>query len=517
MNALRIAYSLACMALAQVACSASAQCPLSFGSAAGFPAGPGPRSVAVADFNGDGRPDIAVATQHANSVAVLLATGPIGDGSFSLTGNFGVGLEPISVRVGDFNRDGVTDLATANSASNTVSILSGNGAGGFTSSGTYAVGASPSWVAVGDLNQDGVVDLAVSNWNTPQVAVLLGNADGTFMPAAFHALRAGSNSIANGDFNGDGLVDLASPDYSTQSISVLLGRGDGTFEAPVTYDVGIDPVFVAVGDFNRDGRPDLAVANIHDNSVSVLLAATNGGFSQQATFAVETNPQSIAISDYNGDGVADLATSSSGGGVSILVGRGDGTFDAATTYSAGSGPHAIASEDLNGDGLPDLAVGNWIGNDVSVFLNTSTGRPEITVQPPASRAVPIGGTLSLSVEASSASPITFQWRQGGIVLVDGENVFGSATNTLVITNTVQEREGTYDVVLANACGSINSRQTLVEVRCLADWNQNGMLNSQDFFRFLADFFEGIADFNGDGATTSQDFFDYLAAFFTGCA
>src|SRR5439155_1263538 len=148
------------------------------------------------------------------------------------------GLDPSSVAVGDFNGDGVPDLAVANSRSDTVSVLLGGGDRTFQAPLTFAVGRNPVFVVVGDFNGDGVPDLAVANEGA--VSVLLGNGDGTFQAAL--SLTAGGNprSLAVGDFNGDGVLDLAvvNGDFlKAGTVSVLLGNGDGSFRAAPNIDM----------------------------------------------------------------------------------------------------------------------------------------------------------------------------------------------------------------------------------------------------------------------------------------
>ena len=138
----------------------------------------------------------------------------------------------------------------------------------------FAAGRSPQSVAVGDFNGDGVEDLAVAILNPASVSVLLGNGDGTFQAAVNFGAGFAPQSVAVGDFNGDGVQDLAVANANSNSVSVLLGNGDGTFQAAVNFGAGNGLFSVAVGDFNGDGIQDLAVADIGSNNVSVLINNT---------------------------------------------------------------------------------------------------------------------------------------------------------------------------------------------------------------------------------------------------
>jgi len=227
----------------------------------------------MGDFNGDGKPDLAIANFSDSNVSILLGNG---NGSFQPAANYATDFLPVSVAVGDFDSDGNPDLATSNLGPDpgNVSILLGNGSGTFQPAVSYGAGIFPASVAVGDFNGDGKADLAVAN-NDSSVSILLGNGDGTFQqPALNYGAGANPVSVAVGDFNGDGKADLAvANEFSGFSgdVSTLFGNGDGTFQPAVSDLADVFPVSVAVGDFNGDGKPDLAVANNLSSNVSILL------------------------------------------------------------------------------------------------------------------------------------------------------------------------------------------------------------------------------------------------------
>jgi hypothetical protein len=326
-----------------------------------------PFSVAVSDFNRDGNADMVVANYGVNNVSVLLGNG---NGTFQTAVNYAVGTNPYFVGVGDFNGDGVPDLVTANYGGDNVSVLLGVGNGTFGTAVNYNAGALPTFVAVGDFNGDGKADLAVADSQLGGgVSVLLGNGDGSFQTAVVYTAGMNPVNIGVADFNGDGKPDLAVANFGSSNVSVLLGNGNGTFQGAVNYPVGNGPASVALGDFNGDGSVDLAVAIDSTNSVNVLLGNGTGTFQAAVNYPVGTNPVSLATSDFNGDGVPDLAAANNtSNNVSVLLGTPNGTFQTAANYAASFYPQSVAVGDFNGDGRADLVAVNFDGGDVSVLL-----------------------------------------------------------------------------------------------------------------------------------------------------
>ena len=301
--------------------------------------------------------------------------------------DFPVGASPSAVAVGDFNGDRKSDLAVANNGSDNVSVLLGNGNGTFLPAVNYPVGSCrgpdqrsfPWSVAAADFDGDQVLDLVVATSGCHTVSVLKGNGDGTFQPAREFSAGISPVFVAVGDFNGDRVLDLAVADQ-TGGVWVLLGNGDGTFQAAVSYATGKQSWSVAVDDFDRDGRLDLAVTNAGDpddpnnpafRTVSVLLGNGDGTFKAAVNYSAGKNPRSVVVGDFNGDGNLDLAVAnfdtlnSDTDDVSVLLGKGDGTFQSSPINSRGGTgslswvhPISVAVHDFNGDSVPDLAVTN---------------------------------------------------------------------------------------------------------------------------------------------------------------
>ena len=254
-------------------------------------AGTDPRGVIVADFNGDGKPDLAVVDRGSSSVAILLGNG---DGTFTAAVNYSTGVDPISIAVGDFNGDGKLDLVTANRASYTISILSGNGDGTFGNHVDYAAGTEPMAIAVGDFNRDGFLDVAETNNADNTVSIFLGVGDGTFQPGVIFPVGAGPIAIVAGDFNQDGYMDLAVADSGSDNVGILLGNGDGTFKTVSFYPTGSEPDGLLAADLNGDGKLDLVTANNGSDNISVLLNSGGGNFSSNVVYPVGILPFAVS-------------------------------------------------------------------------------------------------------------------------------------------------------------------------------------------------------------------------------
>ncbi|HEY2859481.1 MAG TPA: FG-GAP-like repeat-containing protein, partial [Terracidiphilus sp.] len=188
--------------------------------------------------------------------SAVLGSAALGSGtvaqSFGQDNPYEAGVGPVSIAAGDFNGDGKPDLAIANDEDNTLTVFLGDGKGAISAQNNFPAGGVPVFVAVGDFNGDGNLDIALANQGTNTVGVLLGNGDGTFQNEAFYAAGNNPQSVAVGDFNGDGKLDLAVANNGENTVSVLRGNGDGSFQRQVAYATGSGPVFVTAADFDRD-------------------------------------------------------------------------------------------------------------------------------------------------------------------------------------------------------------------------------------------------------------------------
>jgi len=453
-----------------------------------------PLSVAVADVNGDGKPDLIVPNICVSSgscsngtVAVLLGNG---DGTFRTAVSYSSGgYYPSSVAVADVNGDGKPDLLVANQCASScggsspgvgsVGVLLGNGDGTFQPVATYnTAGYFGKALAVADVNGDGKPDLLVTIQcgtnpcsSDSMVGVLLGNGNGTFQAAITYSSGGyAAESIAVHDVNGDGKPDLLVSNQcasygncaSGGGVGVLLGVGNGTFQTAVSYSsVGIADS-VAVADVNGDGKPDLLVGNYcvptncpggTTGTVAVLLGNGDGTFKTAVSYNSGGYAQpSVAVADVNGDSKPDLLVASqcsdsacSGNGtVGVLLGNGDGTFQAAVTYgSGGYYASSIATADVNGDGKPDLLVANqWTSNTnssngaIGVLIN-GTIAPTITTLTSSSNSLFSGASETFTATVAHGWPTA---PTDSVTFSDGATVLGSGplnssgVSTLTITS-----------------------------------------------------------------------------------
>jgi hypothetical protein len=358
----------------------------------GDSSGAGPAASVVADLNGDGIPDIATpnASFTEGTVSVLIGNG---DGTFQKPVTYPTGIFAESVAVGDFNNDGILDLAVtcqynSSFSSGLVSILLGNGDGTFQPQIPLNLPGFPVGTSVGDFNRDGILDVASVQFSPLTLVVAFGNGDGTFQSPASYDITASNFSpyaMAAGDFNGDGALDIAEANSSDGTVGVFLNNGDGTFAAKGYVSV-TDPQWITVADTNGDGKQDMLVSDYSDETVVSLLGNGDGTFTKAASYTMAGFPASLAVADLDGDGKTDLVAGFFYPqiGVGVLHGNGDGTFGKETDYATGQGHgYAVTLGDLNGDGTPDLISADINVNDsasqnLAILLNVTQSQATVS-------------------------------------------------------------------------------------------------------------------------------------------
>jgi FG-GAP-like repeat/Putative metal-binding motif len=366
-------------AFATLVCTATASASFTQEPGSPYPVGADPYSIVSADFNADGRPDLATANGTPSNVTVLVRQP--GGGFAEETGSpYLVKDGPNVVKVGDFNGDGRPDLAVArNLNGGHVSILLRKPGGGFeleSDPGTPATSAAG--LAVADFTGDGLPDLAVPNYGGNAVTILLRKAGG-FDPETSLAVGPNPTDAVAADFTGDGLPDFAVANYGGTTVSVYRRIGGG-FTALPAVTVGTHPYSLTAADFNGDGKPDLAVNNLGSANVSVLLGNGNGTFTLQpgSPYPTVGGGTRVVAADFNGDGRKDFAATGASS-VTVMLGTAAGGFapDPSSPVPTAGGPYGITAADFNGDGLPDIATSNIspVPANVSILLNTTPPPP----------------------------------------------------------------------------------------------------------------------------------------------
>jgi uncharacterized protein (TIGR03437 family) len=352
-------------------------------------------STATADFNGDGVPDVALAFGPYDGTPSLQILNGNGDGTFTPGFRSPLAGIPDQTLVADFNHDGKPDLAILESYENTLQIFRGQGNGTFSSPTSITLPNDAEALAVGDFNGDGKLDLAfATNTGTGTGnagnggAILLGNGDGTFASPLTFALAFSPAWMTMGDFNGDGKLDLVFANQGTDSktdgsLVILFGKGDGTFGSPTTiplsYGPSVGPTYVYAADLNRDGKLDLVamLSSYQADSSAAAVLLGNGDGTFQPAVAYTAPASTVGVADVNGDKIPDLITNRG-----YLIGLGDGTFQ--PFVQAPVSPFAIA--DYNGDGKPDFTSVDTIGVGVALNLSPAAGGPPLVVYSAASLA-----------------------------------------------------------------------------------------------------------------------------------
>ena len=380
--------------------------------------------IATADFNGDGLPDFVMGQSSDSSLGVtVFLSNP--DGTLQSGVNYGSGGRLYYVAVADFNGDGKVDIAATDSQNQVVQIFLGNGDGTFTAGSSFPTdsnsGSYPQGIVTGDFNHDGKVDLAVVNGNNQNVGILLGDGSGGFGAPTTYALSSYAYEISAADLNGDGYLDLQVAMYGTSNVAIFLANSDntGTFqtETDVAFPVsGLETVTVA--DLNGDGKADMAVPESDGSNPGIAIALGNGDGTFQAPVVYastlqnvtywDPRPSYVRIVDFDGDGKLDLVyTNANYATVGIMLGNGDGTFSNPVEFPAGGYAWDLVVADMDGDGTLDVVTSDDDMSGVTVLLNKNdTGAQQtytFTTQTP---------SATVTAGASATYDLTMAGRNG---------------------------------------------------------------------------------------------------------
>lgn len=302
------------------------------------------------------------------------------------------GHHPGSIAVADVNRDGKPDIIVANTADETVSVLLGDGKGHFANApgSPFACSKAPNDIAVADMNGDGNPDLVIANTGTPYITILLGDGKGGFAPSLHSPFATQSyphvHGVVAANFMGNGKPAVITDSWGHDQILMVPGDGKGNLILPgKLFNTGKRPYQrLRSADFNGDGKPDVVTTDQDLNAVTILLGDGKGGFVEPpgSPFPAGAAPWAVAVGDINGDGKLDLAVlpygpdvkDSKDFGVTVLLGDGKGRF----TKMRGSpfalagcqGPDRVAVGDVNGDGLTDIVASCAQNHRLMLYLGT---------------------------------------------------------------------------------------------------------------------------------------------------
>ncbi len=444
----------------------------------------GPTFGVTGDFNGDGIPDMAFSSDGSNNVIIAQGNG---DGTFNVLSTMPTATQAYGIAAGDFNGDGKLDLAVTNYGNAAVTILLGNGDGSFMAGTSVAVGNYPWGVAVGDFNGDGNLDVVTTNIGDNNVTILLGKGDGTFTAATVSpAVGSFPTSASVGDFNGDGKLDIAVANFHATTVSVLMGNGDGTFTAAANVNVGSGPITVVAGDINGDGKLDLAVDNYSGNNITTYLGNGDGTFgAATATLNLSGNGAGMVLADLNGDGKLDLATEYSATNFQTFqstymaasyTGDGNGGFTLASTQTTGANPQWLLTGDWNGDGYADLAVED--GSTASILLTQISGSATATAM-----GVSPAGTGTHNVEASYAGDSNYAASVSGTVGLTAQLV---PTNVALVANPSASTYG-QQVTLTATLGTYTAQGHSTDGEAISFYNGSTLLGTANLSSGSASF------------------------------
>lgn len=325
-----------------------------------------PNHIVAGDFNNDGRRDVVVASVDSNDVRVYLGNGTGGLTLRSTTVVDDLNWWEESLAVGDFNGDSRSDVAVISRSNSRIGIMLAAADGSLPTPTWLTSTADLHSITTGDMNRDNRLDLVVGGGN--RVTTHLGNGDGTFGAARTVAAPFIPHSLALADFSGDGFLDIATANNGNGS-TVLMNDGTGQFTTSIALAGATNARAVTAGDFNRDGRQDIALANRDTHDIWIYTNLGSNSFSVPAKIAGHRDAETLVTGDVNRDGVIDLVSGGFNVSFVAMLGNGDGTFGRPIVLEGGDSEASAALVDLTGDGFNDIVSANYFSNTITAFIS----------------------------------------------------------------------------------------------------------------------------------------------------
>jgi hypothetical protein len=449
-----------------------------------LPTGNGPGQVVIADFDGDGKPDLAVNNGGDHNIYIyrnISTNGTLTAVSFAppVILPLGTGGENKMVAA-DIDGDGRPDLVLVDYNGSQVMVLQNLCTPGIITTNSFgprvsfAVGSYPRGVAVRDLDGDGKPDIVVANWGSNSISVLrnIGTVGSittnSFAPAVQFASGADCEDVVIADLDGDGKPDVVTANETNSNNSAvsvfrnISTLGNIAFAPRMDFQGPIYSYQLAIGDMDGDGKLDVVfVSFANGQSVSVYRNTSTPGnitFAPRIDFGLGGWGNGVALGDLDGSGKPDMvAPTQSSSQLSLFKNvSSPGSFTnsslaARLDFGSGSNPMGVAIGDLDGDGRPDIVFANNYGNTLSIYQNIVPfgGPPAIATQP-MNQTVTMGGTATFSIVAGGSTPLSYQWN------FNGTNIAGATNSTLTLTNVQPSQAGNYAVQVTNSYGSTSS-------------------------------------------------------------